>query len=285
MSLQGKTLFVTGASRGIGLAIALRAARDGANVAIAAKTAEAHPKLPGTIYTAAEEIEKAGGKALPLIVDVRDEANVLDAVAQTVAKFGGIDICVNNASAISLTGTEATDMKRYDLMNQINARGTFLTSKACIPHLKRAANPHVLMLSPPLDMNPRWFQGHVAYTMAKFGMSMCVLGMAAEYKADGIAFNALWPRTGIATAAIKFALAGDEGMKQCRTVDIMSDAAHAIFEKKAADFSGNFLIDDSLLYDEGVRDFDHYRVDPTARLMPDFFVPENNVPPPGVVIG
>ena len=285
MSLEGKTLFVTGASRGIGLAIALRAARDGANVAIAAKTAEAHPKLPGTIYTAAEEIEKAGGKALPLIVDVRDEANVLDAVAQTVAKFGGIDICVNNASAISLTGTEATDMKRYDLMNQINARGTFLTSKACIPHLKRAANPHVLMLSPPLDMNPRWFQGHVAYTMAKFGMSMCVLGMAAEYKADGIAFNALWPRTGIATAAIKFALAGDEGMKQCRTVDIMSDAAHAIFEKKAADFSGNFLIDDSLLYDEGVRDFDHYRVDPTARLMPDFFVPENNVPPPGVVIG
>ena len=285
MSLQGKTLFVTGASRGIGLAIALRAARDGANVAIAAKTAEAHPKLPGTIYTAAEEIEQAGGKALPLIVDVRDEANVLDAVAQTVAKFGGIDICVNNASAISLTGTEATDMKRYDLMNQINARGTFLTSKACIPHLKRAANPHVLMLSPPLDMNPRWFQGHVAYSMAKFGMSMCVLGMAAEYKADGIAFNALWPRTGIATAAIKFALAGDEGMKQCRTVDIMSDAAHAIFEKKAADFSGNFLIDDSLLYDEGVRDFDHYRVDPTARLMPDFFVPENNVPPPGVVIG
>jgi len=285
MSLQGKTLFVTGASRGIGLAIALRAARDGANVAIAAKTAEAHPKLPGTIYTAAEEIEQAGGKALPLIVDVRDEANVLDAVAQTVARFGGIDICVNNASAISLTGTEATDMKRYDLMNQINARGTFLTSKACIPHLKRAANPHVLMLSPPLDMNPRWFQGHVAYSMAKFGMSMCVLGMAAEYKADGIAFNALWPRTGIATAAIKFALAGDEGMKQCRTVEIMADAAHAIFEKDARAFSGNFLIDDSFLYEEGVRDFDKYRVDPTARLMPDFFVPENNPPPPGVVIG
>ena len=285
MSLQGKTLFVTGASRGIGLAIALRAARDGANVAIAAKTAEAHPKLPGTIYSAAEEIEAAGGKALPLIVDVRDEANVLDAVAQTVARFGGIDICVNNASAISLTGTEATDMKRYDLMNQINARGTFLTSKACIPHLKRSANPHVLMLSPPLDMNPRWFQGHVAYSMAKFGMSMCVLGMAAEYKADGIAFNALWPRTGIATAAIKFALAGDEGMKQCRTVDIMADAAHAIFVKDARAFSGNFLIDDSFLYDEGVRDFDHYRVDPTARLMPDFFVPENNPPPPGVVIG
>ncbi|MDP3382818.1 MAG: SDR family oxidoreductase, partial [Phenylobacterium sp.] len=188
MSLQGKTLFVTGASRGIGLAIALRAARDGANVAIAAKTAEAHKHLPGTIYSAAEEIEKAGGQALPLIVDVRDEANVMDAVEQAAAKFGGIDICVNNASAIQLTGTLATDMKRYDLMNQVNARGTYLTSKACIPHLKRSANPHVLMLSPPLDMNPRWFKGHVAYTMAKFGMSMCVLGMAEEFREDGIAF-------------------------------------------------------------------------------------------------
>ena len=285
MSLQGKTLFVTGASRGIGLAIALRAARDGANVAIAAKTAEPHKHLPGTIYTAAEEIEKAGGQALPLIVDVRDEANVYEAVEKTVAAFGGIDICVNNASAISLTGTEATDMKRYDLMNQINVRGTFLTSKACIPHLKRAANPHVLMLSPPLDMAPRWFGGHVAYTMAKFGMSMCVLGMAEEFKADGIAFNALWPRTGIATAAIRFALAGDEGMKQCRTVEIMADAAHAIFEKRARDFSGNFLIDDSFLYAEGVRDFDQYRVDPTHPLMPDFFVPADSVPPPGVKIG
>ena len=285
MSLAGKTLFVTGASRGIGLAIALRAARDGANVAVAAKTAEPHPKLPGTIYTAAEEIEAAGGKALPLIVDVRDDANVLDAVEQTVAKFGGIDICVNNASAISLTGTEATDMKRYDLMNQINARGTFLTSKACLPHLKRAANPHVLMLSPPLDMAPRWFAGHVAYSMAKFGMSMCVLGMAEEYRADGVAFNALWPRTGIATAAIRFALAGDEGMKACRTVDIMSDAAHAIFEKPAKSFSGNFLIDDSFLYAEGERDFEKYRVDPNTPLMADFFVPADSVPPPGVVIG
>jgi citronellol/citronellal dehydrogenase len=285
MSLNGKTLFVTGASRGIGLAIALRAARDGANVAIAAKTAEPHPKLEGTIFSAAEAIEKAGGKALPLIVDVRDEANVLEAVEKAAATFGGIDICVNNASAISLTGTEATDMKRYDLMNQINARGTFLTSKACIPYLKRSTNPHVLMLSPPLDMNPRWFGGHVAYSMAKFGMSMCVLGMAEEYRADGIAFNALWPRTGIATAAIRFALAGDEGMKQCRTVEIMADAAHAIFVKTARDFTGNFLIDDSFLYDEGVRDFDQYRVDKTARLMPDFFVPESSVPPPGVVIG
>ncbi len=285
MSLAGKTLFVTGASRGIGLAIALRAARDGANVAIAAKTAEPHPKLPGTIYTAAEEIETAGGKALPLIVDVREEASVMAAVEATVAKFGGIDICVNNASAISLTGTLATDMKRYDLMNQINARGTFLTSKACIPHLKRAANPHVLMLSPPLDMSPKWFAGHTAYSMAKFGMSMCVLGMGAEFADDGIAFNALWPRTGIATAAIRFALAGDEGMRRCRTVEIMADAAHAIFEKPARAFTGNFLIDDSFLYAEGVRDFDQYRVDPTQPLMPDFFVPDSSKPPPGVVIG
>ena len=285
MSLQGKTLFITGASRGIGLAIALRAARDGANIAIAAKTAEPHKHLPGTIYSAAKEIEAAGGKALPLIVDVRDEASVYEAVEKTVAAFGGIDICVNNASAIQLTGTLQTDMKRYDLMNQVNARGTYLTSKACIPHLKNAANPHVLALSPPLDMSPRWFEGHVAYTMAKFGMSMCVLGMAEEFRADGIAFNALWPRTGIATAAIQFALAGEEGMKSCRTVEIMADAAHAIFEKPAKDFTGNFLIDDSFLYAEGERDFDKYRVDPSAKLMPDFFVPADSVPPPGVVIG
>ena len=285
MSLQGKTLFVTGASRGIGLAIALRAARDGANIAIAAKTAEPHKHLPGTIYSAAEEIEKAGGKALPVICDIREEAQVAEAVEKTVAAFGGIDICVNNASAIQLTGTLATDMKRYDLMHQINARGTFLTSKACIPHLKNAANPHVLMLSPPLDMSPRWFEGHTAYTMAKFGMSMCVLGMAAEFKSDGIAFNALWPRTGIATAAIQFALAGEEGMKQCRTPDIMADAAYAIFNKPSREFTGNFLIDDSFLYAEGERDFDKYRVDPTTRLMPDFFVPADSVPPPGVVIG
>jgi len=281
MSLAGKTLFVTGASRGIGLAIALRAARDGTNVAIAAKTAEAHPKLPGTIYTAAEEIEAVGGKALPLIVDVRDEASVQAAVDATVQRFGGIDICVNNASAIQLTGTLQTDMKRYDLMHQINARGTYLTSRACIPHLKAAANPHVLMLSPPLDMAPRWFGGHVAYTMAKFGMSMCVLGMAEEFKADGIAFNALWPRTGIATAAIKNALAGEEGMRRCRTPEIMADAAYAIFNKPAREFSGNFLIDDEILYAEGVRDFDQYRVDPSQPLMPDFFVPESSKPPPG----
>jgi citronellol/citronellal dehydrogenase len=282
MSLSGKTLFITGASRGIGLAIALRAARDGANVAIAAKTAEPHPKLEGTIYTAAEEIEAAGGKALPLIVDVRDEASVQAAVEQTAQRFGGVDICVNNASAIQLTGTLATDMKRYDLMHQINTRGTYVTSRACIPHLKRSANPHVLMLSPPLDMSPRWFGGHVAYTMAKFGMSMCVLGMAEEFRSDGIAFNALWPRTGIATAAIKNALAGEEGLRRCRTPEIMADAAYAVFNKPAREFSGNFLLDDSFLYAEGERDFDRYRVDPSEPLMPDFFVPEDMPPPPGV---
>jgi citronellol/citronellal dehydrogenase len=282
MPLKNKTLFITGASRGIGLAIALRAAKDGANIAIAAKTAEPHPKLPGTIYTAAEEIEKAGGRALPLICDIRMEDQVADAVEKTAAKFGGIDICVNNASAIQLTGTLATDMKRYDLMNGINARGTFMVSKYCVPHLKRAANPHVLMLSPPLDMAAKWFAGHTAYTMAKFGMSMCVLGMAAEFAQDGIAFNALWPRTGVATAAIRNALAGDEGMRHCRTTDILSDAAHMIFEKPAKSFTGNFLIDDTFLAANGVTDFDKYRVDPTATLMPDFFVPDTIPPPKGV---
>lgn len=282
MSLAGKTLFITGASRGIGLAIALRAARDGANVAIAAKTAEVHPKLEGTIYTAAAEIEAAGGKALPLVVDVRDEANVADAVEKTVATFGGIDICVNNASAIQLTGTLATDMKRYDLMHQINTRGTYLVSKTCIPHLKRAANPHVLNLSPPLDMAPKWFGNHVAYTMAKYGMSMCVLGMAEEFRDDGIAFNALWPRTGVATAAIKNALAGEAGMLMCRTPEIMADAAHEILTRPARSFTGNFVIDDVILYEAGVRDFDKYRVDPTKPLIPDFFVPENVPLPPGV---
>ncbi|MFN3856788.1 MAG: SDR family oxidoreductase [Caulobacter sp.] len=284
MSLAGKTLFITGASRGIGLAIALRAARDGANVAIAAKTAEPHKHLPGTIYSAAEEIEAAGGKALPLIVDVRDEASVYEGVEKCVAAFGGIDICVNNASAIQLTGTEATEMKRFDLMNQVNSRGTFLTSKACIPHLKKSANPHVLALSPPLDLAPHWFGRHVAYSMAKYGMSLCMLGMSDEYRGQ-IAFNGLWPRTGIATAAIQFALAGDEGMKMCRTPEIMADAAYAIFNKPAAGFTGNFLIDDTFLYGEGVRDFDKYRVDPTRPLMPDFFVPDDIPPPPGVKIG
>ncbi len=281
-NLKGKTLFITGASRGIGLAIALRAARDGANIAIAAKTAEPHKHLPGTIYTAAEEIEKAGGKALPLVVDIRFEDQVRSAVAKTVETFGGIDICVNNASAISLTGTEATDMKRWDLMHQINARGTFLVSKTCVPHLKKSPNPHVLMLSPPLDMSPKWFGPHVAYTMAKYGMSLCVLGMAEEFRNDGVAFNALWPRTAIATAAVEFALGGDAMIKGSRTVEILSDAAHLIFTKPSRQFTGNFLIDDNFLYDHGVRDFEKYRVDPSRKLFPDFFVPDSATPPPGV---
>lgn len=285
MSLNGKTLFITGASRGIGLAIGLRAARDGANVVIAAKTAEPHKHLPGTIYSAAEEIEAAGGKALPLVVDVRSEESVMAAVEATVERFGGIDICVNNASAIQLTGTLATDMKRYDLMHQVNGRGTFLVSKACIPHLKKAANPHVLALSPPLDLAPHWFGPHVAYSMAKYNMSLAMLGMAEEFKSDGIAFNALWPRTGVATAAIEFALTGKEGLAHCRTPDILADAAHALFCLPARENTGRFLIDDSFLYEQGVRDFDVYRVDPTKPLMPDFFVPADSVPPPGVKIG
>ena len=285
MSLQGKTLFITGASRGIGLAIGLRAARDGANVVIAAKTAEAHKHLPGTIYSAAAEIEAAGGQALPLTVDVRDEASVLAAVEAAVARFGGIDICVNNASAIQLTGTLATDMKRYDLMHQVNARGTFLVSKACIPHLKQAANPHILALSPPLDLSPHWFGPHVAYTMAKYSMSLAMLGMAEEFRDDGIACNGLWPRTGIATAAIEFALTGKDGLAHCRTPEIMADAAHAIVTSPSRELTGRFLIDDSFLYERGVRDFEKYSVDPGKTLMPDFFVPADSVPPPGVVVG
>jgi citronellol/citronellal dehydrogenase len=282
MSLKGKTLFITGASRGIGLAIGLHAARDGANVALAAKTAEPHPKLPGTIYTAAKEIEAAGGTALPLVCDIRFEEQVASAVDKCAAKFGGIDICVNNASAIQLTGTLQTDLKRFDLMNGINARGTYLVSRTCIPHLKRASNPHVLMLSPPLDMDARWFKGHTAYTMAKYGMSMCVLGMAAEFQDEGIAFNALWPRTGVATAAIRNALAGDEGMRRCRTPEILADAAYAVFNKRAREFTGHFLIDDTFLAENGVTNFDKYRVDPTKDLMPDFFVPDSIPVPKGV---
>lgn len=281
-SLKGKTLFITGASRGIGLAIALRAARDGANIAIAAKTAEPHKHLPGTIYTAAEEIEKAGGKALPLMVDIRSEELVQDAVEKTVARFGGIDICVNNASAISLTGTEATEMKRWDLMHQINARGTFLVSKTCIPYLRKAANPHVLMLSPPLDMSAKWFAPHVAYTIAKFGMSLCVLGMSEEFRSNGIAFNALWPRTAIATAAVEFALGGDAMMKASRTPDILADAAQLILTKPARTFTGNFIIDDTFLWENGVTDFEKYRVDRSQKLIPDFFVPDYYRTPPGV---
>ena len=282
MSLGSKTLFVTGASRGIGLAIALRAARDGANVAIAAKTVKPDPRLPGTIFTAAEEIEKAGGKALPLPCDIRDEQSVDKAVAETVAKFGGIDILVNNASAISLTGTLATPMKRYDLMHQINARGTFMVSKHAIPHLEKAPNPHILMLSPPLDMREKWFAPHTGYTMAKFGMSMVVLGLAGELRPQGIAVNALWPRTTIATAAIKNLLGGDAIMRMSRTPEILADAAYLIFQKPSKSFSGQFLIDDTFLAGEGVTDFDRYRADPSQPLSPDFFVPDNNKPPPGV---
>jgi citronellol/citronellal dehydrogenase len=277
MSLQGKTLFITGASRGIGLAIALKAAKEGANIAIAAKTAEPHPKLPGTIFTAAAEIEQAGGKALPIMCDIRFEDQVEQAIAAAVEKFGGIDICVNNASAISLTGTLETEMKRFDLMQGINARGTFMVTKYCLPHLLKAANPHVLMLSPPLDMQPKWFAGHTAYSLAKYGMSICVLGMAAEF-AGKVAVNALWPRTAIATAAIRLAAGSDEAAKSCRTPEILADAAHAVFEKPKS-FSGNFLIDDNFLAENGVTDFDRYRVDPSQDLIQDFFVPDG-VPPP-----
>ena len=280
-SLKGKTLFISGASRGIGLAIALRAARDGANVAIAAKTAEPHPKLKGTIHTAADEVRAAGGQALPLVCDIRDEAQVIAAIDRTVAEFGGIDICVNNASAISLTNSQATDMKRFDLMMGINTRGTFMVSKYCIPHLKKAANPHILMLSPPLDIKAKWFVHSTAYTMAKFGMSLCVLGLAAEQQAAGIAVNALWPRTTIATAAIGNLLGGDAMMRASRKPEIMGDAAYVIFTKSARDFSGQFCIDDKVLYDSGVTDFEHYRVDPSRPLMSDFFVPDDEVPPPG----
>ena len=283
-SLKGKTLFISGASRGIGLAIALRAARDGANVAIAAKTAEPHPKLKGTIHTAADEVRAAGGQALPLVCDIRDEAQVIAAIVRTVAEFGGIDICVNNASAISLTNSQGTDMKRFDLMMGINTRGTFMVSKYCIPHLKKAANPHILMLSPPLDIKAKWFVHSTAYTMAKFGMSLCVLGLAAEQQAAGIAVNALWPRTTIATAAIGNLLGGDAMMRASRKPEIMGDAAYVIFTKSSRDFSGQFCIDDKVLYDSGITDFEHYRVDPSRPLMSDFFVPDDEVPPPGVTV-
>jgi len=276
MSLQGKTLFITGASRGIGKAIALRAARDGANIAVVAKTAEPHPKLPGTVYSAAEEIEAAGGKALACVVDIRDEAAVAEAVKQTVARFGGIDILVNNASAIHLTGTEATPMKRYDLMHSINTRGTFVCSQACIPHLRKAAaahgKAHVLNLSPPLNMETRWFAPHVAYTMAKFGMSLCVLGMAGEFKRDGIAFNALWPRTVIATAAVQNLLGGDTTMKGSRKPEIIADAAYEIFGRDSREHTGNFYIDDEVMAAAGKTDLSEYASVPGASLIPDFFV-------------
>jgi citronellol/citronellal dehydrogenase len=272
MNLKDKTLFITGASRGIGKAIALRAARDGANIVIAAKTSDPNPKLPGTIHTAAEEIIAAGGKALACVVDVREESHVRAAVDQAIATFGGIDILVNNASAISLTGTLETPMKRYDLMNQVNVRGTFMTSQACLPHLLKASNPHILNLAPPLNMEARWFGPHVAYTMAKFGMSMCVLGMAEEFRAQGVAVNALWPRTAIATAAVQNLLGGDETMRHSRSPDIMADAAYEIFVRPSRQFTGNFFIDDEVLKSIGVTDLSKYNMVPDAELWPDFFV-------------
>ena len=279
INLKGKTLFVSGASRGIGLAIAKRAAQDGANIILAAKTAEKHPKLPGTIYTAADEVIESGGQALPIVCDIRDEEQVRQAVNSGVEEFGGIDICINNASAIQLTNTLQTDMKRYDLMHQINSRGTFLVSKACLPHLLKSDNPHILNLSPPLDMNPKWFGPHVAYTMAKYGMSLCVLGMAEEFKEQGVAVNALWPRTAIATAAIKNALGGDAIMSISRFPEIMGDAAYTILTKPSKEFTGNFCIDDTVLADNGVTDFSVYAEVPFDQLAPDFFVPEDNEVP------
>uniref|UniRef100_A0A914YJ22 Hydroxysteroid dehydrogenase-like protein 2 n=1 Tax=Panagrolaimus superbus TaxID=310955 RepID=A0A914YJ22_9BILA len=270
----GKTILITGASRGIGKAVALKLAKDGANIVIAAKTAEPHPKLPGTIYTAAEEIKKAGGKALPCIVDVRDEESVEKCVEAAVKEFGGIDILVNNASAISLTGTLDTPMKRYDLMHNINTRGTFLMSQKALPYLKQSKNPHILNMSPPLLMEPQWFAPHVAYTMAKYGMSMCVLGMAEEFRSDGIAVNALWPRTLIWTAAADMLTGGtEEGRKGSRYPAIVADAAYAVLSRNSRESTGNFFIDDEVLKSEGVTNFDQYAIDPKADLFIDFFVP------------
>lgn len=272
MSLSGKTVFITGASRGIGLAIALRAARDGAQIAVAAKTVEPHRYLPGTIFSAAEAIEKAGGCALPLVVDVRDERSVEEAVKRTVEVFGGIDICVNNASAISPTGTLETQLKRFDLMHQVNTRGTFVVSRACIPYLMRSANPHILNLSPPLNLDPAWLGIHLAYTLSKYGMSLCALGMAAEFREKGIACNALWPMSTIDTSAVRFALGGDSMARASRTPQIMADAAYMIFNKPSKSFSGQLLIDELLLREEGVSDMQGYAVAPGELLHPDMFI-------------
>jgi citronellol/citronellal dehydrogenase len=270
--LKNKTIFISGGSRGIGLEIAKRAAKDGANIIIAAKTTEPHPTLPGTIYSAAEEINNAGGEALPVICDIRYEDQVKSAVEAGVEKFSGIDVCINNASAISLTPTLKTSMKRFDLMQQINIRGTFLVSKTCIPYLKKSDNPHILNLSPPLNLTARWFAPHCAYTIAKYGMSMCVLGMAEEFKEQGIAVNALWPRTAIATAAVKNLLGGDEMIKHSRIPEIMADAAYCILTKESTEFTGQFCIDDEILGESGVSDLSAYSVQPGADLVPDFFL-------------
>jgi citronellol/citronellal dehydrogenase len=272
-TLAGKTLFITGASRGIGLAIAVRAARDGAHIAIAAKTSTPHPKLPGTIHTAAEQVRQAGGRALALECDIRFEQQIEAAVARTVDEFGGIDICVNNASAISLTATLQTDAKRYDLMHQINGRGTFLVSRACIAHLRGAANPHVLMLSPPLQLVPAWFAPYPAYALSKFSMSIYAMAMAEEFRADGIAFNTLWPRTMIATAAVANLLGGETAMRRSRSPQIVADAAHAILTSNSREFTGRHCIDDEVLRAAGVTDLERYRAVPgTDALLPDLFV-------------
>jgi len=269
--LAGKTLFITGASRGIGQAIALRAAADGANIVIVAKTDTPHPKLPGTIHTAAESVQAAGGQALPVVCDIRDESAVQAAVDAAVARFGGIDILVNNASAINLSGTLQLPMKRFDLMHQVNARGTFLCSKLCLPHLLKADNPHILNLSPPLNLDPRWFANNVGYTMAKYGMSMCVLGMAAEF-AGRVGVNALWPRTTIATAAVRNLLGGDSMINASRTPDIVADAAWHILTSPAATTTGQFFIDERVLQEHGVTDFERYAVEPGTPLIDDFFL-------------
>ena len=271
-NLKGKTLFITGASRGIGKAIALRAARDGANLIIAAKTAEPNPKLYGTIHTAAKEMEAAGGKTLACVVDVRFEDQIQQAVERAFATFGGIDILVNNASAISLTGTLATPLKRFDLMHQVNARGTFACSQACLPHLLKSPNPHILNISPPLNLQARWFAPHAAYTMAKYGMSLCVLGLAEEFREPGVAVNALWPRTIIATAAVMNLLGGESAMQHSRKPEIMADAAHAIFTRPSRECTGNFFIDEEVLTSEGITNFDSYAVAPGSSLIPDLFL-------------
>lgn len=271
-TLRGKTIFISGASRGIGKAIGTRCAQDGANVVVIGKTSEPHPKLPGTIHTAAEEIEDAGGKALAVLCDIRYEDQVHDAVRQAVSAFGGIDVLINNASAISLTGTLETPMKRFDLMHQINTRGTYMCSQACLPHLKQATNAHVLNISPPLSLEERWFAPHVAYTIAKFGMSLCTLGMAGEFRHDGIAFNALWPKTTIDTAAVRNIVGGEDMARRSRTPEIMADAAYAIIIKPSRECTGNFFVDEDLLRAEGVSDFEQYAVEPGQELVPDFFV-------------